>query len=140
MADVTFTVYGEPMGKQRPRFARQGNYTKTYTPQKTVNYEELIKFEYYNHYKGMQFTADEPLSMVITAYVGIPQSASKKKQEMMRQGLIKPTKKPDWDNIAKIIGDALNKTAYPDDKQIVDARIIKEFSIEPRVEVHIWSN
>lgn len=137
MADVVFTVYGEPMGKQRPRFTRGSH---TYTPQKTVNYEELIKFEYYKHYKGLQFTADEPLNMVIIAYVSIPQSASKKKQELMRQGKIKPTKKPDWDNIAKIVGDALNKVAYPDDKQIVDARIIKEFSIEPRIEVHIWNN
>lgn len=137
MADVIFTVYGEPMGKQRPRFTRGGH---TYTPQKTVNYEELIKIEYYRHYNGMQFTSDDAIHTVIIAYCNIPKSASKKKQEMMRQGLIKPTKKPDWDNIAKIIGDALNKTAYPDDKQIVDARIIKEFSEEPRVEVHLWND
>lgn len=137
MAEISFVVYGEPMGKQRPRFTKNGH---TYTPQKTVNYEELIKFEYYNRYKGMQFTADDAIHIVIKAYMSIPKSASKKKQELMRQGLISPTKKPDWDNIAKIVGDALNKTAYPDDKQIVEATIVKKFSREPRIEVHLWSN
>ena len=28
---------------------------------------------------------------------------------------ISPTKKPDWDNIGKIVSDALNKFAYKDD-------------------------
>lgn len=36
-------IKGEPVGKGRPKFARQGNYVKTYTPEKTVEYENLIK-------------------------------------------------------------------------------------------------
>ncbi len=135
MNRIEFTVYGEPIGKGRPRFTRQGH---TYTPQKTVGYEELIRTEYHSRYDGMQFETDEPLCMQIIAYVGIPKSASKRKQELMRQGIIRPAKKPDWDNIAKIIGDALNKTAYPDDKQIVNAHIEKHFSVQPRVEIAVW--
>lgn len=135
MNRIELTVYGEPVGKGRPRHTKDG---RVYTPQKTADYERLVRFEYNSRYKGMQFEADEPLCMQIIAYVGIPKSTSKKKQELMRQGLIKPTKKPDWDNIAKIIGNALNNTAYPDDKQIVEAHIEKYFSIEPRVEIAVW--
>ena len=47
----------------------------------------------------------------------------------------KPVKKPDVDNILKIVMDGLNGIAYPDDKQITDAHVKKRYSSEPRVEV-----
>lgn len=50
---------------------------------------------------------------------------------------IRPTKKPDLDNIMKCVTDALNEIAYQDDKQIVSASIEKYYSEEPRVEVAI---
>ena len=50
---------------------------------------------------------------------------------------ILPCKAPDWDNIGKIVTDALNGLAYEDDKQIVDAHVIKLYSDQPRVEVEL---
>lgn len=58
----------------------------------------------------------------------------------MLQGKILPTKKPDCDNIAKIICDALNGVAYDDDKQIVALKVTKIYSDEPRVIVWISDN
>ncbi len=55
----------------------------------------------------------------------------------MLQGIIRPTKRPDWDNIGKIVSDALNELAYHDDSYIVDARVRKWYSDTPRVEVEI---
>ena len=40
---VNFTVEGNPVGKQRARYAKRGNFVQTYTPDKTRNYESLIK-------------------------------------------------------------------------------------------------
>lgn len=51
--------------------------------------------------------------------------------------MIRPTKKPDWDNIGKIVTDALNGVAYHDDAQIVDAQVRKFYSKDPRVEIII---
>lgn len=56
----------------------------------------------------------------------------------MLDNVIRPTKKPDWDNIGKIVCDALNKTAFHDDAQIVDGSVIKCYSEQPRIEVEIW--
>lgn len=50
---------------------------------------------------------------------------------------IRPTKKPDWDNIGKIICDSLNGVAYRDDAQIVDSMVRKFYSETPRVVVSI---
>jgi len=55
----------------------------------------------------------------------------------MADGIIRPTKKPDIDNICKIICDSLNKIAYHDDSQIVDCQVRKFYSERPRVVVTI---
>jgi len=132
---TTFTIPGEPMGKQRPKFARAGQYTMTYTPTKTMNYETLVK-EMYVISKG-QYYENQQLKINVKAYFSIPKSKSKKVQEAMKNGWIRPVKTPDCDNILKIICDALNGIAYQDDKQIIEANISKWYSDKPRVEVSL---
>ena len=39
-----------------------------------------------------------------------------------------PLKKPDSDNIAKIVLDSLNKIAFYDDSQVADLRVIKKWT------------
>ena len=75
--------------------------------------------------------------MYITAYCGIPKSAGKKKRVDMMSQLILPTKKPDADNIVKVIADALNRVAYHDDAQIVRLNYRKVYDETPRVNVVI---
>ena len=50
-------------------------------------------------------------------------------------GIIRPTKKPDLDNIAKAVLDSLNGIAYKDDSQIVSMVVSKKYSNRPRVEI-----
>ncbi|WP_278941179.1 RusA family crossover junction endodeoxyribonuclease [Anaerotruncus colihominis] len=134
---VKFTVLGEPAGKGRPRFSNAGPYVKAYTPEKTVSYENLVKLEYRRQCKDFRFPDGAPLDLRITAYYSIPKSASKKKRALMEQYKIRPMKKPDNDNIVKIIQDALNLIAYHDDVQIVDCQLRKFYSSNPRVVVTI---
>jgi len=125
-------IPGEPMGKARARVTKQGI---AYTPKKTVNYETLVQ-ELYAIQHGSK-RLEGQIEAQITAYFSIPKSASKKKREAMLSGKIRPTKKPDWDNIGKIICDSLNKLAYDDDSGIVDGSVKKYYSDKPRVEVYL---
>lgn len=140
---VKFTVYGEPKAKGRPRVSvrKSGDGEKTFarahTPKQTVIYENQVKLEYENQCGSYRFPDDAMLDIRIFAYYGIPKSTSKKKRELMLAGKIRPTKKPDFDNIAKIICDSLNGIAYQDDKLIVDGMFRKFYSEQPRVEVKI---
>lgn len=140
---VKFTVYGEPKAKGRPRVSvrKSGDGEKTfaraYTPKQTVIYENQVKLEYENQCGNYRFPDDAMLDIRIFAYYGIPKSTSKKKRELMLAGKIRPTKKPDFDNIAKIICDSLNGIAYQDDKLIVDGMFRKFYSEQPRVEIKI---
>jgi len=130
---VQFTIPGKPMGKQRPRVMRNGI---TFTPTQTVNYESLVKLIYSQLPEPRRFEGE--VKVRITAYYEIPKSTSNKKRDDMSVGFIRPTKKPDCDNIAKIICDALNGIAYKDDSQIVSCIVDKYYSDNPRVEVEIW--
>lgn len=46
-------------------------------------------------------------------------------------------KKPDIDNIAKVVCDALNGVAYKDDKQIVSLKLAKRYGSLPMVVIDI---
>ena len=135
--EVKFTVPGEPKGKGRPKFARRGQYVQTYTPDATTNYENLVKLEYERQCGRISFPKDAQLDMRIMAYFSIPKSKSKKAKQLMKDKVIRPTKKPDMDNIVKIIADGLNGIAYHDDSQIVDTAVRKFYSENPRVVVTI---
>ena len=135
-----FTVFGQPTGKGRPRFTKTGH---TYTPEKTKNYEELVRFAFISSYLDSTKEANKPkpienpVQAQILAYFEIPKSYSKKKREKCLENKLPATNKPDTDNIAKIILDSLNGYAYVDDKQVIDLTVTKLWSDIPRVEVII---
>ena len=134
---IRFIVPGNPFGKQRHRVAMRGNYSSMYTPKETIYYENLVKISFQEAARGKRFDDEAMLDVRIIAYFGIPKSTSKKKRGMMLNKKIRPTKKPDGDNIAKSICDGLNKVAYHDDSSIVDMQVRKFYSEQPRVEVTI---
>lgn len=121
-------------GKQRPRMnTRTG---RAYTPGKTKSYEYLVRQLFLDKYPNFK-PIEGRINITIWACFEVPKSTSKKKELEMLSGQISPVKKPDWDNIGKIISDALNKFAFKDDAQIVDARVVKEYSKTPKVIVKI---
>ena len=132
---MKFVVYGEPVAKGRPRFSTKGGFVRSYTTEKTASYENLVKLSF-DTSEDKEMLQGE-LSVKITAYFSIPQSTSKKKRHEMLVGRMNPTKKPDCDNIAKTILDALNGRAFDDDKQVVMLHVEKHYAEEPRVEVEI---
>lgn len=130
---IMFTVLGEPVGKARQRVTRFG----TYTPEATTMYENLIKTEYRRQCRDHRFDDKQPLRMEIRAEYLIPATASKVKRAAMLRGEIRPMKKPDWDNVGKVVSDALNKLAYRDDTQIVDCTVRKFYSDRPKITVSL---
>lgn len=126
---VEFTIPGKPMSKGRPRVTRYG----TYTPKETTNYETLVKWTYQTLPERRFFEGQ--IMVHIAAYFPIPQRTSKKMRKQMLSYDVCYAHKPDCDNIAKIILDALNGIAYKDDGQVVSLTVDKLYSDEPRVVV-----
>lgn len=114
---MDFIVDGKPQGKQRPRFSRINK--TVYTPNKTAKYEKQIA-KAYTDAGGKCIPADCYVSVSVSAFFPIPKSYSKKKREDCLERILRPDKKPDMDNILKVVLDALNEVAYEDDKQVVE--------------------
>ena len=106
-------IYGNPRGKGRPRFAFKGGHA--YTDAATTEYEGRV-LKAWKCENNFTFTDKAPISVYIKAYFKVPTSLSKKKKaELFGEPCLK---KPDADNIAKILLDALNGCAWTDDSQI----------------------
>ena len=125
----SFEILEKAIGKERPRFNRRTN--TTYTPQRTKNFEEIVRWSFVNKYNIEQEASYEPFRATIKAIFKPPVSTSQKR---LREIIEKPyMKKPDADNIAKAILDSLNGLAYKDDNQIVDLSVKKEYGLENKI-------
>ena len=130
MASVTFQVPGKPQGKARARTVHNPylKHSISYTPENDLLYENLIKTLYMQAAGGIRFEKGTPVILRIVARFEPPKSASKKMQRLMLEGAVPPLKKPDIDNIVKVVADALNGAAYHDDTQIVFTVAKKAYS------------
>ena len=131
---VQITLVGEPHGKGRPRFARSTGHA--FTPAKTRAYESALRYAAQESMNG-EPPLEGPLSVVVVAIFPVPSSWSRKKRDAAAlRNEIWPTVKPDADNLLKVV-DALNEVVFRDDKQIVDARIVKRYGDRPRLIIEV---
>lgn len=137
---IKFTVPGEPYGQARPRFSAANGKVHTYNTDESRNYKTQVKLIAQAETKKQEWTfaESEGVGMNVYAYMSIPKSETKKFHAAAVAGDIRPTKKPDVDNIFKAVSDALNGVIYKDDKQIIHSRVEKYYSDEPRVEVEVF--
>lgn len=129
-----FEMIGDIVGKARPRMnTRTG---RAYTPTNTKLYEYSLRQWFIRDYPYFK-PIESRVKVTIIAYFGIPKSTSKKKEAEMLQENISPTKKPDADNIIKIVLDAMNKFAFKDDTQVTKLEIEKKYDVTPRIYIKI---
>ena len=129
MFQVIFSVEGDPVGKQRPRFSRG----RTYTPKKSVDYEKQIAGKA-REAMGPAEALETPVAVYIYANYAIPASYSKKRKEACLNRSERP-KKPDLDNSAKAYLDAMNGIVYLDDVQVVSLHVTKRYDTIASVHV-----
>lgn len=115
--DLTFIVVGDPMGK--PRMTRGDVWKKRPVVLRYRDYCDRIREAAPN-----AVTAADVHTVDVTAYIAMPASWSGRKQTA-NWGQIHRTK-PDWDNIAKAVCDAL----FKDDSGIADGRARKYWCYE----------
>ena len=124
MGRVSFWLRGQPIGKGRPRFTRQG---RAYTPAKTKEYEHRLAAVASDAMIDIkQDPITVPCKLYVLAQFEIPKSWPKKRREAALVGEVFPGK-PDIDNIVKIVADALNGVCFEDDAQIIEVMARKKY-------------
>lgn len=131
---VRFDVPGKPVAKQRARMnMKTGN---VFTPVKTINYEGLVALAAQDALLGAP-PALGALEVHIDVRMPIPDSWPKRRRQQALQGIVRPTSKPDLDNIAKIL-DGLNNVVWIDDSRIVDLSLSKHYSDRPGLTIYVY--
>lgn len=131
---VAFDIPGEAVPWARPRAAKNARHF--FTKPEVTNYKALVKM------KAQQAMGTSPpmegaVAVTIQVFRSIPETFSGKKRKLAIEGVIRPTTKPDLDNVIKGIFDALNKLAFKDDNQVCQLVTAKFYDERPRVEVEI---
>lgn len=118
--------------KQRPSFTRGG---RAYTPKRTLQFERQIRDAWRSQYGDCYADFEGPVAVLIET--SRPLRKSNPKYWAGKQDL----KKPDFDNLGKVVCDALNGLAYKDDAQIFEAKVHKfpltPYGTKPRLLVRI---
>lgn len=142
MNEYKFDILGKAMGKERPRATVIGNHARVYTPKKSQNYEGRVASAFQAKYPDAKpFTG--AVTVMIMVCVGLNKADYKKDGTLTKsgkrkvQGLERPTKKPDLDNVAKAILDGLNGIAFVDDSQIIALTVMKTYDERERAGVTI---
>lgn len=131
-----FTVEGDAVGKGRPRVSTIAGRPRLYTPAKTVAWERIVA-DAAKAAMGSQEPSEHPMAVGIKIDVQIPQSWSKARRSAAEQNQVHPGK-PDLDNVAKAVLDALNGIVYVDDKQVVRLTATKRYAAVAMVEVFAY--
>ena len=123
----SFMLAGNPVPDGRPRFARVGKFTRTYMPKKVTDYRQKLKVAYLK----MEFAEPFERAIAVAIKVAIPRPQSHFGTGR-NAGIIKDrfkevhhVQKPDCDNFAKMVLDALNGVAYLDDSQCIKLSVHK---------------
>lgn len=139
--ELTFTIPGDPVPKARPRAFRdsRGN-IRTYTPRETRAAEQKAKAEIDARLCRLGIRArpvlgGKPVAVDLVFHLPIPASWPARKRELADGAL--SSSKPDGDNLAKLILDAMNGVVFADDRQIAGLRVEKRYSKEPRTEIKV---
>lgn len=129
-----FEVPGKVVGKGRPRL---NSYTgAVYTPTKTKDYETLVEEYFLLKYPRFKLLEGR-INVSIIAYFSIPKATKKSDINEMLENNVSPTKKPDIDNIVKVVLDAMNKFAFKDDNQITKIDVEKRYGVEDKIYIKI---
>lgn len=132
---IKFTINIKPEPQARPRFSSRGSFVQTYDPPKSKKYKKKV-IEIAKQYAPSS-PISNPIRMGIVFYVPIPKSKSKVWRQRAIAGKEYPAVRPDIDNYAKAILDALNGIIFSDDGKIVELQIFKRYSDFPRTEIII---
>lgn len=123
---VTFHVPGTPTGKQRPRFSPKTG--RVYTPTKTVTAENNVAWAFQQ--TGYPRVDTGPVFLDVTVVLDRPRSHYNKAGDLNAAGRANwwCIRKPDIDNVVKLLMDSLNGVAYRDDAQVVNVTVFRRWA------------
>lgn len=133
MLDIFLDV--TPTPKARPRMTRSGN---VYNTQKTCQAESDIQFLVRTHMskENIQITSKPVIVKILFNYAH-PKILSKNDKLLADLDMLYKVSRPDVDNLAKLVLDAMNGLVYFDDGQVARLVCEKKYSGREGIELKV---
>jgi Holliday junction resolvase RusA-like endonuclease len=138
---LSFVLLGDAVAQQRPRHAKIGSKEKpitvTYDPKKSREFKAEVKRAIFLELPKGFVPANGQVWVQVDVHKAPPKSFSRVKLYMCEKGVLRPEKKPDWDNYGKGVVDALKGVLWSDDSQVIEGAVGKYYSMRPRIEISV---
>jgi Holliday junction resolvase RusA-like endonuclease len=132
---LIFTLDIIPEPQKQTRFSFRGSKPHAYDP--STVYKTHLQWQMKHYAPAVPFPG--PVEVGYTFYLPIPKSTSKIQQRQMLSGKIFHIKKPDVDNLAYVVTNAMKGIIYEDDSQIVRQFSEKYYGARPQIVVKVMS-
>lgn len=127
--------YSRVIGKYLTEEGARKIFMSEYPDPKSAKYEAIIR-EAAGLFMRGRAPSVRPIALLVHSFRPLLKGFSRADRERALVGAIRPATRPDWDNYGKIT-DALNEVVWQDDGQVVDARVIKEYSDRPALRIEV---
>lgn len=129
---IIIEIEGDPVSKQSFKIAMRGRYAIKYKDEKVQDQEDKIRSIAKTVMQDTIFYA--PVDMRVVVFRSIPKTLynSKKKLALCLSGRLLPDVRPDFDNITKLLADAIETEIYKNDGQVCKYIFEKYYSLKPR--------
>lgn len=141
--DLVVILPGPPRGWGRtghtiikPKDPLKPAFVSVYTDAETRSYQAMLTYAAETAMAGRPLYGGA-LRIRINALFGVPASYTQRRRRDCLSGVERPTKKPDFDNLAKMV-DAFKGVIWTDDVQIVDGRVVKAYALKPAFEMELY--
>ena len=135
--EISFTVQTKPVPQARPRFFVRNKgpqqFVGAYDPKQCKTFKEVIAW--HAKLKAKETGLREPTTAPIAIVLIFGMGRNGKGAPACPAGRYH-TKRPDIDNLAKAVKDALKGIVYADDSQIVEAHLYKQYG-GPEIKIEI---
>tara|TARA_B110000495_G_C22852290_1_gene496954 strand:+ start:107 stop:619 length:513 start_codon:yes stop_codon:yes gene_type:complete len=112
---IEFSISGEPIAQGRPRFSNRGGFVSAYDPAKSRNGKQHVRYAAKHAMEG-ETPLLGPLHLKAEFGIMMPKSQARKRTPRTREYR---TKKPDLDNLLKLVKDGCSGVVYLDDNIVV---------------------
>jgi Holliday junction resolvase RusA-like endonuclease len=128
-----FEIHGAPVPQKQTRFSCIHNKPHTWDPSKKD--KQQIQWQIKPFAPSIPLSG--PIELTIAFFLPIPKSTSKAKRQQMLNRVILPDIRPDEDNLAYLVTNALKEIVYHDDKQICAKHVYKFYGAEGKTIIKV---
>lgn len=128
-----FEIHGPLIPQKQTRWFKAGDAIRCYDPSKKD--KEQMQWQI------KPFAPKEPLTgpieLTLVFFFPIPKGTSKALRTQMLNRVILPDKKPDEDNLAYLVTNALKQLVYDDDRRICAKHVYKFYGTEAKTVIKV---